>query len=127
LFANAGIAEFAPVEAVTEAQYDRQFDINVKGTFFTVQKALPLLADGAAIVLMASIVGSKGGESGSRGTHGPHWRGRRDCQSRGIPGLRRQQLRDRRRAVCGRRHGPGVKRSGTPFLARSAKLAWGQQ
>ncbi|MGI4864740.1 MAG: glucose 1-dehydrogenase [Janthinobacterium lividum] len=65
LFANAGIAEFAPVEAVTEAQYDRQFDINVKGTFFTVQKALPLLADGAAIVLMASIVGSKGGESGS--------------------------------------------------------------
>ncbi|MGI4740645.1 MAG: glucose 1-dehydrogenase [Janthinobacterium lividum] len=65
LFANAGIAEFAPVEAVTEAQYDRQFDINVKGTFFTVQKALPLLPDGAAIVLMASIVGSKGGESGS--------------------------------------------------------------
>ena len=65
LFANAGIAEFAPLEAVTEAQYDRQFDINVKGTFFTVQKALPLLPDGAAIVLMASIVGSKGGESGS--------------------------------------------------------------
>ena len=65
LFANAGIAEFAPVEAVTEAQYDRQFDINVKGTFFTVQKALPLLADGAAIVLMASIVGSKGFEANS--------------------------------------------------------------
>jgi NAD(P)-dependent dehydrogenase (short-subunit alcohol dehydrogenase family) len=65
LFANAGIAEFAPLDAVTEAQYDRQFDINVKGTFFTVQKALPLLADGAAIVLMASIVGSKGFESNS--------------------------------------------------------------
>jgi NAD(P)-dependent dehydrogenase (short-subunit alcohol dehydrogenase family) len=65
LFANAGIAEFAPIAAVTEAEYDRQFDINVKGTFFTVQKALPLLADGAAIVLMASIVGSKGTESGS--------------------------------------------------------------
>jgi NAD(P)-dependent dehydrogenase (short-subunit alcohol dehydrogenase family) len=63
LFANAGIAEFAPVGTVTEAEYDRQFDINVKGTFFTVQKALPLLADGAAIVLMASIVGSKGSES----------------------------------------------------------------
>lgn len=65
LFANAGIAEFAPVEAVTEAQYDRQFDINVKGTFFTVQKALPLLAEGAAIILMASIVGSKGFEANS--------------------------------------------------------------
>lgn len=65
LFANAGIAEFAPLDAVTEAQYDRQFDINVKGTFFTVQKALPLLPDGAAIVLMASIVGSKGSESSS--------------------------------------------------------------
>ncbi|MFD1873657.1 SDR family oxidoreductase [Hymenobacter bucti] len=65
LFANAGIAEFAPLEGVTEAQYDRQFDINVKGTFFTVQKALPLLPDGAAIVLMASIVGSKGYEANS--------------------------------------------------------------
>lgn len=65
LFANAGIAEMAPVEAVTEAQYDRQFDINVKGTFFTVQKALPLLAEGAAIILMASIVGSKGFEANS--------------------------------------------------------------
>ena len=43
LFANAGIAEFAPLEAVTEAQYDRQFDINVKGTFFTVQKAASLM------------------------------------------------------------------------------------
>jgi NAD(P)-dependent dehydrogenase (short-subunit alcohol dehydrogenase family) len=65
LFANAGIAELVPLEAVTEVQYDRQFNINVKGTFFTVQKALPLLPDGAAIVLMASIVGSKGFESNS--------------------------------------------------------------
>lgn len=65
LFANAGIAEFAPLDTVTEAQYDRQFDINVKGTFFTVQKALPLLTDGAAIVLMASIVGIKGFEANS--------------------------------------------------------------
>lgn len=60
LFANAGIAEFLPIEAVTEAHYDQQFDINVKGTVFTVQKALPLLPDGAAIIVMASIVGSKG-------------------------------------------------------------------
>ena len=65
VFANAGIAEFAPLETVTEAQYDQQFNINVKGTLFTVQKALPLLPDGAAIVLMASIVGSKGSESSS--------------------------------------------------------------
>ena len=65
LFANAGIAEMAPLEAVSEAQFDRQFDINVKGTFFTVQKALPLLPDGATIVLMGSIVGSKGFESNS--------------------------------------------------------------
>ncbi|RZK33440.1 MAG: SDR family oxidoreductase [Hymenobacter sp.] len=65
LFANAGIAEFAPVAAVTEAQYDRQFDINVKGLFFTVQKALPLLTEGAAIVLMSSIVGIKGFEANS--------------------------------------------------------------
>ena len=65
LFANAGIAEMAPLDAVSEAQFDRQFDINVKGTFFTVQKALPLLPDGATIVLMGSIVGSKGFESNS--------------------------------------------------------------
>ncbi len=60
LFANAGIAEFLPVDAITEEHYDKQFDINVKGTVFTVQKALPLLPDGAAIIVMASIVGSKG-------------------------------------------------------------------
>jgi len=65
LFANAGVAEFLPLEAVTEPHYDYQFDINVKGTVFTVQKALPLLPDGATIVLMASIVGSKGSAGSS--------------------------------------------------------------
>lgn len=65
LFANAGVAEFLPVGAITEAHYDYQFDINVKGTVFTVQKALPLLPDGATIVLMSSIVGSKGSDSSS--------------------------------------------------------------
>lgn len=60
VFANAGIAEFSPIDAVTEAHYDRQFDINVKGIVFTVQKALPLLSEGAAIILMSSVVGSKG-------------------------------------------------------------------
>jgi len=60
LFSNAGIAEFLPIDGVTEDHYDRQFDINVKGTVFTVQKALPLLPDGAAIIVMSSVVGSKG-------------------------------------------------------------------
>jgi NAD(P)-dependent dehydrogenase (short-subunit alcohol dehydrogenase family) len=60
LFANAGIAKLAPIEQVTEELYDSIFNINVKGLLFTVQKALPLLSDGASIILNASIVGSKG-------------------------------------------------------------------
>jgi NAD(P)-dependent dehydrogenase (short-subunit alcohol dehydrogenase family) len=60
LFANAGVAEAAPLGAVTEEQFDRTFDINVKGTLFTVQKALPLLVDGASVILTSSVVGSKG-------------------------------------------------------------------
>jgi len=60
LFANAGIAESAPLGEITEDHFDRQFDINVKGTLFTVQKALPLLAEGASIILTSSVVGSKG-------------------------------------------------------------------
>ena len=60
LFANAGIGEGAPLDQVTEEHFDRQFDVNVKGTFFTVQKALPLLPDGASIILNGSVVGSKG-------------------------------------------------------------------
>jgi NAD(P)-dependent dehydrogenase (short-subunit alcohol dehydrogenase family) len=60
LFANAGIAEFATIEQASEEHFDKIFDINVKGLFFTVQKALPLMQDGSAIVLNASIVASKG-------------------------------------------------------------------
>jgi NAD(P)-dependent dehydrogenase (short-subunit alcohol dehydrogenase family) len=60
LFANAGIAEGAPLGEISEEQFDRMFDINVKGTLFTVQKSLPLLRDGASIILTSSIVGSKG-------------------------------------------------------------------
>jgi NAD(P)-dependent dehydrogenase (short-subunit alcohol dehydrogenase family) len=60
LFANAGLGEFAPLGSITEAHYDKTFNINVKGVLFTVQKALPLLVDGGAIVLNASIVSSKG-------------------------------------------------------------------
>src|ERR1700730_16701551 len=60
VFANAGIAKYAPFGSITEDLYDSIFNINVKGLLFTVQKALPLLTDGASIVLNASIVGSKG-------------------------------------------------------------------
>jgi len=60
VFANAGIARFAPIGTITEELFDSIFSINVKGLLFTVQKALPLLRDGASVILNASIVGSKG-------------------------------------------------------------------
>ena len=60
LFANAGIAKYAPLGDITEDFYEEIFSINVKGLLFTVQKALPLLPDGGAIILTSSIVGSKG-------------------------------------------------------------------
>ena len=60
LFANAGIAPFVPFEKVTEEHFDNLFNINVRGLFFTVQKALPLLADKASIILNASIVAQAG-------------------------------------------------------------------
>lgn len=60
LFANAGVAESAPLGAITEDHFDRMFGANVKGVLFTVQKALPLLPDGAAVILNGSVVGSKG-------------------------------------------------------------------
>jgi NAD(P)-dependent dehydrogenase (short-subunit alcohol dehydrogenase family) len=53
VFANAGIAKYAPFGKITEEFYDSIFNINVKGLFFTVQKALPLLPDGASIILNA--------------------------------------------------------------------------
>lgn len=62
VFANAGICERNPVGETTEASYYSLFDINVKGVFFTVQTLLPLLRDGAAIVLTASICSSNGME-----------------------------------------------------------------
>jgi NAD(P)-dependent dehydrogenase (short-subunit alcohol dehydrogenase family) len=65
VFANAGVAKYAPLGTITEAFYDSIFNTNVKGMLFTVQKALPLLPDGASIVLNASIVASKGLSSNS--------------------------------------------------------------
>jgi NAD(P)-dependent dehydrogenase (short-subunit alcohol dehydrogenase family) len=60
VFANAGVGEIAPLGAITEEHFDRTFNINVKGLLFTVQKALPLLPEGASIILNASIVSIKG-------------------------------------------------------------------
>jgi NAD(P)-dependent dehydrogenase (short-subunit alcohol dehydrogenase family) len=60
VFANAGVAEFAPLGKVTEEHFDKLFGINVKGTLFTVQKALPLLKDGASIILNGSVASVKG-------------------------------------------------------------------
>jgi NAD(P)-dependent dehydrogenase (short-subunit alcohol dehydrogenase family) len=65
VFANAGIARFAALGQINEEFYDSIFNINVKGLLFTVQKALPLLPDGASIILNASIVASKGFSSNS--------------------------------------------------------------
>jgi len=55
LFANAGAGTLAPLAVATEAHFDQTFDVNVKGMFFTVQKALPLLEDGGSIILTSSV------------------------------------------------------------------------
>jgi NAD(P)-dependent dehydrogenase (short-subunit alcohol dehydrogenase family) len=60
LFASAGTGEFVGLVDVTPEHFDKTFDLNVRGTLFTVQKALPLLNDGASIVMNGSIAGSKG-------------------------------------------------------------------
>jgi NAD(P)-dependent dehydrogenase (short-subunit alcohol dehydrogenase family) len=60
LFANVGLGGFVPLGSITEEYYDTTFDINVKGLLFTVQKALPLLNDGASIILTGSAAASKG-------------------------------------------------------------------
>ena len=62
LFANAGIAELAPLGEISEAQFDKTFGVNVKGLLFSVQKALPLFQDAGdgSIILNASIASSKG-------------------------------------------------------------------
>jgi NAD(P)-dependent dehydrogenase (short-subunit alcohol dehydrogenase family) len=65
LFANAGIAQFASLEEISEEHFDNIFEINVKGLVFTVQKALPIFQDGGSIILNASIGSSKGFEETS--------------------------------------------------------------
>jgi NAD(P)-dependent dehydrogenase (short-subunit alcohol dehydrogenase family) len=60
VFANAGVGEFVAADAMTEAHFDQTFDVNVKGTLFTVQKALPLFNDGGSIIVTGSIASVKG-------------------------------------------------------------------
>ena len=60
VFANAGVAEFAPLGRITEEHFDKLFSINVKGTLFTVQKPLPLMNDGGSIILTGSVASIKG-------------------------------------------------------------------
>jgi NAD(P)-dependent dehydrogenase (short-subunit alcohol dehydrogenase family) len=60
LFVNAGIGQFLPITEATEEHFDRIFDTNVKGAYFTIQKALPLLTRGASIILTGSIAGLMG-------------------------------------------------------------------
>ena len=60
LFANAGVGELAPLGQITEAHFDKMFDINVRGLLFTVQKSLPLFRDGGSIILNASIASIRG-------------------------------------------------------------------
>jgi NAD(P)-dependent dehydrogenase (short-subunit alcohol dehydrogenase family) len=60
LFVNAGIAKFAPLADTSESTYDEQFGINTKGAYFTIQKAIPLLNDGASIILNTSVADIQG-------------------------------------------------------------------
>ena len=55
LFINAGVAAFAPVEHLTEEQFDTTMNVNFKGAFFTLQKFLPILRDGASVINLSSI------------------------------------------------------------------------
>jgi NAD(P)-dependent dehydrogenase (short-subunit alcohol dehydrogenase family) len=60
LFVNAGIATIAPLAETSERMFDEQFDVNIKGAYFTIQKAIPLLNDGASIILNTSAADSRG-------------------------------------------------------------------
>jgi NAD(P)-dependent dehydrogenase (short-subunit alcohol dehydrogenase family) len=65
VFANAGIGGFAPLDQASEAHFDEQFAVNVRGVYFTVQRLLPLLRPGASVILNASAVSEKGVPAGS--------------------------------------------------------------
>ena len=81
VFANAGVGEFAPLGKITEEHFDKIFNINVRGTLFTVQKALPLLNDGGSIILTGSVASIKGTPAFADSMTG--------CQFRPIPATAR--------------------------------------
>jgi NAD(P)-dependent dehydrogenase (short-subunit alcohol dehydrogenase family) len=60
LVANAGVIASSPIETASEEHFYRMFDINVKGTYFTLQKALPLMGDGGSVILVSSCLSAKG-------------------------------------------------------------------
>jgi len=82
LFANAGAGTIAPLAVATEAHFDQTFDVNVKGVFFTVQKALPLFKDGGSIILTSSVTNVLGSQGLA-----PTLRVRRLCATSRAPGL----------------------------------------
>jgi NAD(P)-dependent dehydrogenase (short-subunit alcohol dehydrogenase family) len=65
LFVNAGIAKFAPIELIDEEFYDAQFAVNVKGAFFLLKHAVPVIPDGGAVILTSSVAGAAGGLPGA--------------------------------------------------------------
>ncbi len=65
LFVNAGVAKFAALAETSESLFDEQFNTNIKGAYFTIQKALPFLHDGSSIILNTSVAGSTGVEGAS--------------------------------------------------------------
>ena len=83
LFANAGAGTIAPLALATEAHFDQTFDVNVKGLFFTVQKALPLFKDGGSIILNSSVSNVFGGYQGLA----PTPQVKRPCAASRAPGL----------------------------------------
>jgi Rrf2 family protein len=98
LFVNAGVGEFAPVDQATEAHYDRIFDANVKGAYFTVQKALPLLGRGASVILNGSINGLIGMPAPASTRRARRRCARSPARSRRPQGPRRARQRDQPRA-----------------------------
>jgi NAD(P)-dependent dehydrogenase (short-subunit alcohol dehydrogenase family) len=65
LFVNAGIAKYALIEDIDENFFDAQFNVNVKGAFFLIKHAIPIMPRGGAIVLTASVAGANGGLAGA--------------------------------------------------------------
>ena len=107
VFANAGMARFAPLGQITEEHFDALFNINVKALLFTVQKALPLLPDGGSIILNASVGSSKRGAAMER-----LWRyeGRRTFVRPDLDHRLKGTAHSRERGKPGRHRHAGVQR-----------------